>query len=176
MTWSRTRERSCEECSRIPLARRSACCVGGERLISIPSKMRLFIAAPVACPPQAHVYHLADSSVGTKHVAPSGSPAYVARPARCPNTSTGAERCQHWLGHVILTCSDEGATSDAASNRALTPLLKAFHPRTEDHEQCAQAADHAPHLAWPSRAKTCQSMLLFYLALTPPNVLNEELL
>src|SRR5712692_9112918 len=51
MTWSRTRRTSCEDCARSSLVTRSACCVGGERLVSTPSKMRLFIIflLPVHC-------------------------------------------------------------------------------------------------------------------------------
>src|SRR5260370_36979351 len=52
MTWSTTRQTSCEDCVRSSLVKRSACCAGAERLASTPSKMRLFIGlAPIACFP-----------------------------------------------------------------------------------------------------------------------------
>src|SRR5260370_12979687 len=52
MTWSTTKQTSCEECVRSSLVKRSACCAGAERLASTPSKMRLFIClAPIVCFP-----------------------------------------------------------------------------------------------------------------------------
>src|SRR2546422_11360402 len=48
MTCSKTRRSSGDDCSRSSLVIRRAYCVEGERSVSIPSKMRLFMAlAPV---------------------------------------------------------------------------------------------------------------------------------